>query len=291
MFTPPPALANLTTFAHIAFDSCFPIAYPFPREPIIPGFGNRVGLASFAQRRRREMERGKSMYSVLLAAMLTTGGEATTWHNGRSFGWCHGCYGGCSGCYGCWGGGYSCHGCRGGSYYSGCYGCWGGYSSGCHGCWGGSYYSGCHGCWGCYGGCNGRVIVQPAVVYSGCSGCYGGVIYTDPVTLPSPSKEKRKEFKPPPPTEKDEVSQTNVARITVNLPAEAKLWIDDVLCPLTSGTRSFKTPTLEAGRQYFYTLTVELNQDGQNIAENRRIYVTPGQQVNVDFTNMATASR
>ena len=34
----------------------------------------------------------------------------------------------------------------------------------------------------------------------------------------------------------------DVARITVRLPAEARLYIDGTLCPLSSDTRTFNTP-------------------------------------------------
>ena len=50
------------------------------------------------------------MYSVMLAAMLTTTSATPEWG-------CHGCY--------------SCHGCSGYSFCHGCYGCYGGWS--CYG--------------------------------------------------------------------------------------------------------------------------------------------------------------
>src|SRR5260370_13456651 len=101
------------------------------------------------------------MYSVVLAAMLSVGGETPTWGCRGCHG-CQGCWGcnGCAGCHGCWG----CHGCRG------CHGCSGCYGYACSGCWGGygggygygGCYGGCYGCWGCYG-CYG-VAVSPSVV-------------------------------------------------------------------------------------------------------------------------------
>src|SRR5207302_2379797 len=39
------------------------------------------------------------------------------------------------------------------------------------------------------------------------------------------------------------------ARVTVRLPAEARLWVDGVACPLASETRTFATPQLQAGQQ------------------------------------------
>src|SRR5262245_40202234 len=114
------------------------------------------------------------MYSVVLATMLSVGGEAPTW--GR----------GCWGCHGCWGGCYSCS-CFGGW---GCHGWWGGwgcscscfgvYSFGCNGCSGWTCW-GCSGCWGCYSswcsGCYCSGVVYSPVVVSSCYGCYGAAGY------------------------------------------------------------------------------------------------------------------
>jgi uncharacterized protein (TIGR03000 family) len=84
---------------------------------------------------------------------------------------------------------------------------------------------------------------------------------------------------------------SNVARVTVKLPTEARLFIDNSRCPLTSGTRTFNTPTLEPGRQYFYTLRMEVDRDGQTVTENRRVILAAGQRVEVDFNTPVTAAQ
>ena len=43
----------------------------------------------------------------------------------------------------------------------------------------------------------------------------------------------------------------DVARVTVKLPSDARLYVDGVLCPLKSATRSFNTPELVAGQRVF----------------------------------------
>jgi uncharacterized protein (TIGR03000 family) len=77
------------------------------------------------------------------------------------------------------------------------------------------------------------------------------------------------------------------AQITVRLPADARLWVDNVACPLTSDRRSFATPRLQPGRQYAYTLRAEVRRDGRQVSESRRVNVAAGRQVNVrfDFTS------
>jgi uncharacterized protein (TIGR03000 family) len=73
------------------------------------------------------------------------------------------------------------------------------------------------------------------------------------------------------------------ARITVQLPADAKLFVDNTPCPLKSDRRSFQTPALEQGRKYYYTLRMEVERDGQTMVRSQRVVMTAGQEVNVQL--------
>jgi uncharacterized protein (TIGR03000 family) len=83
------------------------------------------------------------------------------------------------------------------------------------------------------------------------------------------------------------------ARLTVKLPADARLYVDGVLCPLTSTTRSFDTPELDAGQSYYYTLKAEVVRDGETRASKKRVLVEAGKQITVEFKDLPvqTASR
>jgi uncharacterized protein (TIGR03000 family) len=87
-----------------------------------------------------------------------------------------------------------------------------------------------------------------------------------------------------------EDGNAQTARITVKLPSTARLWVDNVNCPITSSERSFNTPALAPGQQYYYTLRMEVEKDGQTVAENRRVFVAAGQRVSVDFNAPATVT-
>jgi uncharacterized protein (TIGR03000 family) len=76
------------------------------------------------------------------------------------------------------------------------------------------------------------------------------------------------------------------AKVTVRVPEDAKLYVDNVQCPLTSTSRTFETPKLQPGRRYFYTVRAEVERDGQPVSESRRIYVEAGQTTNVDFKDL-----
>jgi len=229
------------------------------------------------------------MYSVVLLMALS--GSADT----PSLGWgCKGCCGydcsGCCGCNGCSGccGYSSCHGCCGGGHKmfgghkccggccgydcSGCCGCCGGHHKGC--CGGGfkmfgghKCCGGCHGCSGCCGGC--------------CGGSYGGEIHGGTVVVPHSSVTMPKA---------DAVAEVSApATIVVSLPAAAKLSIDGNATTSSTERRTFVSPALEAGQEYYYTLKAEIN--GQ--VKEERVTVKAGQEVNIkiEFPTASVASK
>ncbi|MFN4260991.1 MAG: TIGR03000 domain-containing protein [Gemmataceae bacterium] len=71
--------------------------------------------------------------------------------------------------------------------------------------------------------------------------------------------------------------------MTVQLPADAKMYIDDQLANLSTGTRTFRTPELERNRDYYYDIKVEAVRDGQTVSDSKRVVVRAGQQARVRF--------
>src|SRR5262249_31583754 len=144
------------------------------------------------------------------------------------------------------------------------------------------------GCYGCYGGAAPR---PPAA---------GGGARVDPSLVPRNEAEadairdalkklrqKKEKEEAQAPSGTLVSSSPRAARITVNLPADARLYIDNVFCPLTSSTRSFPTPPLQPGREVYYTLRAEVTREGQTRVQSQRITVGAGRQVNVEFNNFA----
>ena len=92
----------------------------------------------------------------------------------------------------------------------------------------------------------------------------------------------------------DSAAVTAKARVVVRLPADARLWVDRVECPLPGTVRAFDTPNLNPEQSYSYTLRVTVQRDGQTVEDSRRVEFAAGQQVEVDFNNVGalrTASR
>jgi uncharacterized protein (TIGR03000 family) len=76
------------------------------------------------------------------------------------------------------------------------------------------------------------------------------------------------------------------AHITVRLPADARLTVHGVECPLTSETRTFDTPALAPGQNFYYLLKAEVLRDGRPIAQTRRVDFRSGEQVTVSFDDL-----
>jgi uncharacterized protein (TIGR03000 family) len=85
----------------------------------------------------------------------------------------------------------------------------------------------------------------------------------------------------------DNQGAADVAKVTVRVPQDAKVYVDGVVCPIESGKSTFETPKLQAGRQYFYTIKAEMVRDGQNVSESRRVIVQAGKSTSVEFKEIS----
>src|SRR5262245_38923798 len=202
------------------------------------------------------------MYSVVLMAALS-GAPAvpdTCFHRCHCSCGCNcGCWCGCS--CGCW---------------CGCSCGWGGYGHwGHYAPYGGCSFCNGYTCFACYGGCH---------CFSSCHCCggFGGFAPVNPDQVLPPPKEKKEDKKP----KQEEVT----ARVIVELPADAKLFIDGQLMKSESARRVFVTPRLEAGKQYFYDLRAEIVRDDQTLSDRKRVFLRPGEVVTASFGDMSAAT-
>jgi uncharacterized protein (TIGR03000 family) len=130
---------------------------------------------------------------------------------------------------------------------------------------------------GCWSSCAGGEMMAPAM---------GG-----PAAMPSRPPEKV----PPPkaPTPEKEAALPAPATIIVSLPAEAKLLIDDAGTTSMSAQRAFVSPSLEPGKEFYYTLKGELERDGRTYTTSQRVLVRAGQEtrVQLDFPAASVVQR
>lgn len=89
----------------------------------------------------------------------------------------------------------------------------------------------------------------------------------------------------PPP--KKESSAAKGAKLIVDLPPDAKLFIDDRPMKTTSQHPIFATPNLEPGKTYYYEMRVEVVRDGKVATDTKRIVFHAGDEVRESFANLA----
>ncbi|HZU34644.1 MAG TPA: TIGR03000 domain-containing protein, partial [Gemmataceae bacterium] len=76
------------------------------------------------------------------------------------------------------------------------------------------------------------------------------------------------------------------AQLSVHLPADAKLYVNNVLIPQAVARQPLDTPPLEQGKTYHYVLRAELNTTGQTRKETRQVNVQAGKLVEVRFNDL-----
>lgn len=77
------------------------------------------------------------------------------------------------------------------------------------------------------------------------------------------------------------------ARMEINVPADAQLWLNGASTTLTGATRLFQTPPLTSGPTYTYEVKAKWQQDGKEKEATRTVTVQPGGFVRVDMKSPA----
>ena len=76
------------------------------------------------------------------------------------------------------------------------------------------------------------------------------------------------------------------ARILIDVPENAKLYIDGQPVKDVRGERMFYTPTLNAGEKYYYDVRIETVKDGKVISESKRLIVRAGDSIRESFKGL-----
>jgi uncharacterized protein (TIGR03000 family) len=212
-----------------------------------------------------------SVKKCLLTALVAVGAVVVMSQDSQAFFGRRGSHGSCGSSGGSWGS----HGGSHGSWGSrGSHGGWG--SRGSHGSWGG----GSHGSWG------------------GSHGSYGGgyaVSYNDGNMYARSSRviRERVVVRESQPTTIAAVPAVKT-RLTLRVPAEAKVTLAGVSTKQTGEVRQFSTDKLSAGQVWDdYKVVVEMERDGQTVREERTLKLTGGmpQELAIDFANDQLAQR
>lgn len=206
-----------------------------------------------------------TMKRSLFAALVAVSALALSAENSMAFWGSGGRWGSCGSCGGSW---HCCGSWGCGSW--GCCGSWRGCRSWCGcGSWGccGSWCS--HGSYGSYGG---------YATYS-YGGYARGYVVGERIVSSSPSRAT--------------IAQSSAkTRLTLRVPAEAKVTLAGVATKQTGEVRQFSTGRLASGQVWDeYKVVVEMEQGGRMLREERAITLTGGQaqELSISFDSQQIA--
>ncbi|MGO9468887.1 MAG: TIGR03000 domain-containing protein [Isosphaeraceae bacterium] len=220
---------------------------------------------------------GLSAGALAFALVGTNPAMAHSWGSHGSSGGSHGSSGGSSGgSYGSSGGSSGgSHGSSGGShgihgfiqhviqhFHS---------SGGSHGSSGGSS-GGSYASYGSSGGSSGGSYGSSGGSSGGSYGSAGG--YYVASTVPASGYYVASTTQASTPT-------TGVAYLNVNVPADAKVYLENKLMTLGGTDRRFVSPQLPLGSQHVYTVKVEVERNGKTITKTTQAAILAGQEIAV----------
>ena len=247
------------------------------------------------------------MYSLILMTAMAGAPDAT------SFGWRSSAVAvGCSGCFGCSGGvsysyayaasvgpafprlrGMFC----GPRVYAGCYST--SFAPGFGSCYGSCYGPGVGlSCFGsCYGSCYGFApatfaapvvvpgvaVVPGGVCYAPAGEHYGTVALSGTATPKTEGGTHTLVAGKPTVTVETAADAKASARLAVELPAAAKLYVDGLLIAGDGASRQFHTPELTPGKAFFYEVKAEVEVNGLVETERKRVVVKAGESLRETF--------
>jgi len=86
------------------------------------------------------------------------------------------------------------------------------------------------------------------------------------------------------------VAGKSPARLMIEIPNDAKLFVDGVEVPGTGTSRLFHTPELLAGQDFYYDLKAEVVVNGKPVVEETRVVVKAGERSTAKFEKLVAAA-
>jgi uncharacterized protein (TIGR03000 family) len=80
------------------------------------------------------------------------------------------------------------------------------------------------------------------------------------------------------------------ARLVIDVPEDARVFVDDHLMKSSSTHRVYASPKLDAGQAYYYDVRIEVDRDGKVVSANKRVIVRAGEEYTESFVNLGKAT-
>jgi uncharacterized protein (TIGR03000 family) len=76
------------------------------------------------------------------------------------------------------------------------------------------------------------------------------------------------------------------AHLRIFVPADAKVWVEDVVTTQTGSTRYFTSPQLSGDKEYVYHMKAQWQKDGRSVSREQQVTIHAGDWVTVDFNQL-----
>jgi uncharacterized protein (TIGR03000 family) len=74
--------------------------------------------------------------------------------------------------------------------------------------------------------------------------------------------------------------------LILDVPEDARVYVDGRLMKSTSTHRVYASPALEAGQAYFYDVRIEVDRDGKTVSTNKRMIVRASDEHAESFVDL-----
>jgi uncharacterized protein (TIGR03000 family) len=126
------------------------------------------------------------------------------------------------------------------------------------------------------GGCMGMGYSGGCMGMGAGGGCYGGAMMMHGSITIQGGKTGAEKIEKKPAQKNEESLLPAPATILVDLPADAKLFIDNEATTSTGVSRVFQSPVLNVGKEYHYTLKAEVVREGKPVKAEQVVTVKAG---------------
>lgn len=88
---------------------------------------------------------------------------------------------------------------------------------------------------------------------------------------------------PPPPAATEQTSAASEATLTVNVPSDARVYVNGTQTKSVGSERSYVSRGLQSGFNYTYEVRAEVERDGQVVEETKMVSLMAGRKARVAF--------
>jgi uncharacterized protein (TIGR03000 family) len=89
---------------------------------------------------------------------------------------------------------------------------------------------------------------------------------------------------------KKEGAAPKEAKLIVDLPADAKLFIDDQPMQVAGQHAVFVTPGLQTGKTYYYEVRAEIIREGKPVSNTKRVIFHAGDELRESFAQLGSTT-